>query len=553
MKRARPWIWGALTAAAACAPPAHVRPEGVVVVVQEQQSTWLRNFNPFLAVGNSRWPTAAGVHEPLLVYSPMTGRYEPWLATDYRWDIPAEQLTFELRPGVRWSDGKPLTADDVVFTFELLKAHRALDLGGVWRILSSVEAPDSQTVTFRFQRPFAPGLLEVAHTPIVPRHTWSVVEDPVQFSNPDPVGSGPFTEVTRFEGQLFELGRNPYHWSGELGVEALRFPAMSSNDQVTLALVQGDVDWAGAFVPAVERTFVGRDPEHHLAWFPRVGDTVFLYANTAQEPLDRAEVRKAISLAIDREQVVQIAMYDYTVPAHPTGLSDGYADWRLDPVPDADNWVRYDPVQAGRMLDAAGFPLAEDGLRRGPDGEPLSVGITTPAGWSDWVRAAQVIARSLRSIGVDARVEGRDFTAWFDRVKRGEYALSLGWATGGPTPYRLYRTLMDPAGVQPVGTPSNGNWARYGSQPARDLLDQFEATSDPTEQRRLSHELQRLFLQEVPAIPLFPNASWGEANTRWVEGFPTAENPYARLSPNAFPEPLLVMTHLQWRDAEATP
>lgn len=528
-----------------CTPPSHGRSAGVMVVVQEQQSAWLRNFNPFLATGGARWPSAAGVHEPLLIYNPMTGDYTPWLATDWAWTEPALELVFTLRAGVRWSDGSVLSADDVAFTFALLRAHPALDSGGVWRVLESVEALDAATVRVRFQRPFSPGLLEVAHTPIVPRHTWEPVEDPVSFTNPTPVASGPFTELRRFESQVFELGRNVHHWAGVPGVEALRFPAMSSNDQVTLALVQGDVDWAGAFVPAVERTFVARDPAHHVAWFPQVGDTVFLYANTTEPPLDDPAVRKALSLAIDREKIVEVAMFDYTLPAHPTGLSDGYADWRID-VPEDQSWVRHDPGAAARMLDAAGFVVGEDGLRRGPDGAPLELELSMPAGWSDWVRAGQVIARDLRAVGVDVRVKGRDFTAWFDGVSRGEFGLSLGWAVSGPTPYRMYRGLMDPAGVEPVGTAAAGNWARYESADAQNVLARFEAAASLDEQRPLAAELQRLFLAEAPAIPLFPSASWGEANTRWVTGFPSADNPYARLSPNTAPEPLLVMTRLEW-------
>lgn len=531
-----------------CAPPTHTRAPGVMVVVQEQQGTWLRNFNPFL-LGGARWPTAAGIHEPLLVYNPMTRAYTPWLATHWHWDEPATVLSFGIRENARWSDGEPVTAHDVAFTFQLLREYPALDAGGVWRILASVEAVDASTVRFTFLRPFSPGLLEVAHTPIVPTHIWSTVKDPVTFTNPNPVASGPFTEVLRFDSQVFELGRNPYHWSGTEGVSALRFPAMSSNDQITLALAQGDIDWAGAFVPAVERTFVSRDPEHHLAWFPRVGDTVFLYVNTTRPPLDQAEVRKAISTAINREKLVQIAMYDYTIPSHPTGLSDGYVGWRIEDVPEAQNWVRYDPQGAEQRLDAAGFLRGPDGLRRGPDGNVLSVELTTPAGWSDWVRAAQVIARDLRAIGIDVQVQGRDFTAWFDRVTRGEFSLSLGWATSGPTPYRMMRGLMDPEGVVPIGASAGANWHRYGSKRAEVLFDAFEATVDPDAQHKIAADIQQVFLDEAPALPLFPSASWGEANTRWVDGFPSPDAPYARLSPNSAPEPLLVMTQLRWREA----
>lgn len=541
--------------AVGCAPPSHARPEGVVVVVQEQQAAWIRNFNPFNQTGGARWPSAAGVYEPLLIYNPMTGAYTPWLAETWRWVEPARVLEFTVRSGVKWSDGTPFTAHDVAQTFALLKANPALDSGGAWRILLDVTAA-GDTVVFTFAAPYAPGLLEVAHTPIVPAHIWRKVAEPTTFANEEPVATGPFTEVRRFEAQVFELGRNPHYWNeaaGDDSVAALRFPAMSSNDQITLALAQGDIDWAGAFVPAVERTFEGRDPAHHDAWFPLVGDTIFLFPNTTHAPLDRPDVRKALSLAIDREKVVQVAMYDYTVPSHPTGLSDGYADWRIDPVPDTDNWVRHDPEEAARLLDQEGFKLDSDGVRRSPDGVPLSLEIATPAGWSDWVRAAQVIARDLRALGIDVTLQGRDFTAWFDRVTKGEFALTLGWAVGGPTPYRMYKGLLASEGVVDVGTAAVTNWHRFGSVTADVALDRFEQTTDPATQRAIARELQQVFLDEAPALPLFPSASWGEANTRWVTGFPSEADPYARLSPNSAPEPLLVMSRLRWRDAKAAP
>lgn len=527
-----------------------------MVVVQEQQASWIRNFNPFNQTGGARWPSASGVYEPLLIYNPMTGAYTPWLAEDWRWVEPARVLELDVRAGVQWSDGNPLTAADVVATFALLRANPSLDSGGVWRLLDDVSA-DGSTVRFVFSAPYSPGLLEVAHTPIVPAHIWQDIDDPATFTNPSPVGSGPFTEVRRFETQIFELGRNPHYWHDSVApelsdqsVQALRFPAMSSNDQITLALAQGDIDWAGSFVPAVERTFEDRSP-HHDAWFPLVGDTVFLFPNTARPPLDQVAVRKALSLAIDREKIVQVAMYGYTIPAHPTALSDGYANWRLDPVARRNDSVRHDPAAAARLLDEAGFVLGRDGIRRGPDGQPLELEITTPAGWSDWVRAAQVIARDLREVGIDVTVQGRDFTAWFDRVTKGDFSLSIGWAVAGPTPYRMYKGLMASEGVEPIGTAAVTNWHRFGSRRADSLLQSFEQTTHPAAQRVIARQLQLVFLEELPALPLFPSAAWGESNSRWVSGFPSESDPYARLSPNSAPEPLLVMSRLRWRDAEA--
>lgn len=527
----------------ACADPPGATPPGTLVVLQEQQAAWVRNFNPLLATGGARWPTAAGIYEPLLVNNRANGEAVPWLATGWAWTEAAARLVFTVRDGVTWSDGAPFGPTDVAYTFDLLRRFPALDGSGVWSFLADVTA-DADTVTFTFAKPFAPGLALLGHQPIVPKHVWETVADPVTFTNPDPVATGPFTEIRRFDSQLWELGRNDRYWGGRPAVEALRFPAVASNDQALLALVRGEVDWAGSFVPAVERTYVARDREHFRYWFPALGDTVFLYPQTTRVPLDDVRVRKALSHAVDRARVVRVALHDYVAPAHPSGLSDGYRAWRRD---DLEDWVAHDPTRAAALLDDAGWRLGPDG-RRQKDGVVLSLPIACPAGWSDWVRAAQLVARDLEAVGIDARVEGLDFATWFDRVARGDFALALGWSVSGPTPYAFYRSLMGTTTAKPVGTSSATNWHRYGSPGADTYLAAFEATVDPTEQRRLSDALQATFVAEAPAVPLFPTPAWGEASTRRFEGFPSAEDPYAALSPNAFPDILLVLTRLRPRD-----
>lgn len=532
---------------AACADPEAAAPPGVLTVLQEQQAAWIRNFNPLLATGGARWPTTSGIYEPLLVYNRLSGQWTPWLATAWEWVEPAQVLRFRLREGVRWSDGQPFSSADVVYTLELLRRFPALDGAGIWGFLESATAPDASTVELRFVRPYSPGLPLVAHQPVVPRHVWERVPDPVGFANPDPVGTGPFTEVRRFDPQLFELGRNPHYWQpGAPAVKALRFPAIASNDQALLALIQGEVDWAGSFVPAVERTYVARDPEHFQYWFPAAADTIFLYPQHSTPPLDDVRVRRALSLALNRELLVKVAMQDYAVPAGPTALSDGYASWRREDLGGAQSWVRHDPAAAAALLDEAGWVVGARGVRlRG--GEELSLPILCPAGWSDWVRAARMISGDLRAVGIDAPVQGLDFSAWFDRVSRGDFALSLGWSSSGPTPYPFYRSLMGTATLKPRGTPAGSNWHRFGDPEADLLLTAFEATSDPAEQHALSDRLQALFVDRAPAVPLFPTPGWGEANTRRFEGFPSAADPYASLSPNAVPDVLLVLTKLRPR------
>jgi peptide/nickel transport system substrate-binding protein len=522
-------------------------PEGVLVVSQEQQASWVRNFNPLTTAAAARWPTLAGVYEPLFVFNSVRAEHVPWLAVSYGWLEGDRVLRVTTRDGVLWSDGRPFTAHDVAFTFKLLERHRALDRSGVWGFLSDVHAVDDRTVDFHFGRVFIPGFDEVAAQPIVPEHIWSRIDDPVTFPNENPVATGPFTEVRLFRNQVYELGRNPRYWQEGLPrVEALRFPAYPSNDRANLALVFDEVDWAGNFVPAIDRVFVKRSPEHHHYWFPLTGSTIFLYANTANAPFDDVRVRKAVSMAIDRDLLVDVALYRYSRPADATGLSDAFASWPKPEIADGENWVRHDVAGANALLDEAGYRRGANGTRRLADGSALRYEVLTVSGWSDWVRASQVIARGLSEIGIEASVRTYDFSAWFQRVQEGRFDLTLGWSFEGPTPYVFYRWLMSSTTVRAVGETSMGNWHRYGSVAADQALAAFEREPDPEAQRNLALEMQLIFVAEAPAIPLYPNPSWAEYNTSRFEGFPSEEQPYADPSPNKFGrgECLLVLTSL---------
>jgi len=381
--------------------------------------------------------------------------------------------------------------------------------------------------------------------PIIPHHVWEKIADPMTFTNPTPVGTGPFTEVRVFRNQVYELGKNPHYWQpGKPAVDGLRFLAFPSNDQANMALIEGAVDWSANFVPAIDRTFVARAPKDNHYWSPLFGTTVFLYANTARPPFGDVRVRKALSRAIDREKLVQVAMYGYTRPADATGLSDAYADLR-DPEVGATDWIRYDPQAASALLDEAGATRGPDGMRRGPDGAPLHIDIQVVAGWSDWVRGGQVIASALRAVGVDAKLRLYDMSAWIDHLQRGDFDMAIAWSGEGPTPYRFYRWLMSPDTVVPLGQMAAANWHRFGDERAGELLRSFERTSDPAEQGRLTRDLERRFAELVPAIPLFPGPLWGSYRTQRFEGFPSADNPYAKLTPNASPEALLVLVELR--------
>jgi peptide/nickel transport system substrate-binding protein len=132
-------------------------------------------------------------------------------------------------------------------------------------------------------------------------------------------------------------------------------------------------------------------------------------------------------------------------------------------------------------------------------------------------------------------------------MQRGDFEMGVAWGFDGPSPYIPYKWLMSSATVRPLGEVATGNFHRFGDARVDALLSEFEQTADEAEQHRIMAEVQARFVATAPAIPLFANPLWSETSTRRIEGFPTADDPYAKPSPHAVPDCLLVLVNLRPR------
>jgi len=522
-------------------PPAPV----FMTINTEQVSTWVRNFNPFSP--DARGATGTAIYEPMMIYNKATGKVVPWLATEYTWNADNTVLTFKIRPGVKWSDGQPFTAKDVVYTFDLLKNNPALSgtaSGILNEFIDSFSAPDDLTVEFKFKTVHTPAFYDLANQIIVPEHIWKDVQDPLTWTNDNPVATGPFTQVTKFDTQIYIVEKNPYYWQpGKPYFQGLRFPAYPGNDPANMALANGELDWAGNFVPDIEKTYVSKDPANFHYYFVG-GDAVLLYINPALKPFDNPEVRKAVSMGIDRKMVVNVAMFDYIPPADATGLGDSYKTWKNAKAIEAGTWTNYDVKKANEMLDAASLKKGADGIRVDADGKPMKYDLIAVSGWTDWVSACQIVAQNMKDLGIDITLKTPEENAWYDEVSKGQHQWAIGWGSGGPTPYNFYRGQMSKLTILPVGESAGENWNRYINPEVDNLLEEFAKTSDPAKQKEIMDQIQMIFVNEAPALPLFPGPDWYEYNTTRFTGFPTKDDPYAPGPPFTAPyeHTLIILT-----------
>jgi len=154
----------------------------------------------------------------------------------------------------------------------------------------------------------------------------------------------------------------------------------------------------------------------------------------------------------------------------------------------------------------------------------------------------------MKDLGIEITLDTPEQNSWQELLFKGNFQWSIGWSSGGATPYNFYRGQMSKITALPMGEAANENWGRFVDPQADTLLDEFSKTSDPAKQKDLMNQLQMLFVNDAPAIPLFPGPDWYEYVTTHFTGWPTKENPFAPgppyATPSFSPSPLLVLTNL---------
>jgi peptide/nickel transport system substrate-binding protein len=499
---------------------------------------YTRNFNPFSPSANLGTTTA--IYEPLVVYTPTNGKYTPWLATSWSWNSGSTQLTFNLRHGVKWSDGKLFTAADVASTFQILKKYFG---GGGFPYVKSVVATGPYVVTFTFSMPFSPALGQVGQQVIAPEHIWSKVPNPVKFTNPSPVGTGPFTQITSFAPQAYVLGRNPHYWQpGKPHFAGIRYPAYSPESE-NEAIVQGSVDWGDAYIPNVQKTYADKNPADNHCWFAKTGGTIPLVFNTTIAPLNNVTVRKAISLAINREANVESVYGSYTATGNSTGLSPT-SNWFGSSVASSDDWTTQNVAKANAMLDAAGFKRGANGIRVSPSGKPLTFTLETGSTSSDYVQSSQNVAADVKKIGINLVVTPKAWNTVISDVELGHFQVAHMFEQLGTTPYTFYDFYMSCDNVVKVGKTALQNWGRFCDPTATKLLAKFAAANTQPAQQSIANQLQAEFAKVAPVVPLFTQPDWGEFNTARFTGFPSASDPYAT-GQTRYPGAVLVLTTIR--------
>lgn len=406
------------------------------------------SLNPFTGVLAESYEIFQLQYATLMQPSSADFTPAPGLAESWEESADGKTWTYTLRPDLVWSDGTPLTANDVAYTFNRILEGRyeQRNYGNYVRNITSVEATDDRTVVMTVRAPSP--IMERLAVYILPEHVWSGVDAKAvkSFANEpegEPlVGSGPFLVAERRTGQFIRLIANDSYYAGRPKVDELVFRIYNNPDALGQALIKGEVDFATGLTADVFSTLEGQEGITTYAGdYSGFNELAFnMGAATADSKpigdgnphLQDQQVRLAISHAIDRQQMVDKILNGYGTPGS-TIIPPLYTTLHIDP-----GTQTYDPALANQILDDAGYAMGPDGVRVGPDGVPMKYRLFVRTDSDSSVKSGEYFKSYLAAIGIEAEIKPVDENALFEIIGRGEFDMfEWGWVVEPDPDYQL--------------------------------------------------------------------------------------------------------------------
>ena len=485
------------------------------------------------------WDYASGVvglaYETAFRYDPLKDTFIPWLASGGSWTSKTTYV-MNVRQGVRWSDGRQLTAGDVKYSFDILKIPTHPQ-NALWKTtgLQRVSVRGN-TVIFTFAG--VPGVQQFDfyrfNVVIVPKHvfqTYSATE--IATGNMSDakklVGTGPYAYQSGASAasQTFVWQKRSGWWATKaLGLTvAPRYVVdihNTSNAAALSNLLAGNIDLFNNFAPrsAIRgqfKTYFDKAPFHLGA------NTTWLFPNTTRTPLNDKQFRRALAYSINMNQILSKAYQGLVAKASPTGLLPIWNKW-IDAKVVKQYGFSYNQTRAKALLAAAGYRDRNgDGFVENKDGSTIDLEIACPNGWSDWMTSIQVIAESARAVGIKVTPAYPEYATLVDDRGHARYDLLLAndrqWSN---TPWTYYQYLYQ---LPILENQTTVNYERYVNQNAWKLtqaLDKIPSSNTKAYQATMT-KLETLFLKDLPAIPLWYNGMWSMVNTKYWTGWPSAK------------------------------
>jgi len=489
-------------------------------------------FNPLRSSGNATG-TLGLLYETLFRYDPLADKYIPWLATSGKW--VGRTYVVQLRSGVKWSDGKALTGNDVKFTFETGKLAGS-ELSTMWKTGLSNIVVKGNKVSFVFTG--KPNYLDwntnIYTWGIVPQHLWkNYTPTEITTGNTDKymVGTGPFVYgAGKGTSGTLQWNRRSNWWATKaLGLKMpMQYLVDIHNTQNTASLqnfLKNDIDLSNNFFPGVDKSIGGKVQTYYTkAPYMLSANTAWLVPNTTHAPLNDAAFRRALAMSINIDQIVKADYGNIVAKADPTGLLPTWNKW-IDKAQSSKLGFKYNIAGAKSLLAANGYKDTNgDGYVENKQGQSVNLRLIVPDGWSDWMTAIQIIAASAKEAGIRITPAYPDYNGLVDERNSGKFDLVINNDKQlGPTPYTYYDYLFH---LPVAATQTFANYSRFtssGPKPwALTLALNKVAPSNVAAAKAIHSKIQKYILEDLPAIPLWYNGLWSQANTTYWTNFPSA-------------------------------
>jgi peptide/nickel transport system substrate-binding protein len=487
------------------------RPTGVLTITTGAAGTFSDDFN--LYSPNAEDPTNGMIYEPLFFFdTAKNGVVKPWLGTSYAWSDGGKTVTVQLRHNVKWTDGKPFTSADVVFTFNQAIRSTAMNKFGL--PLASVAADGPYAVTINFTKAaYTDAYYALGRVEMLPQHIWASIADPTTFLNTHPVGTGAY-ELGSFSGEVFTMTANPHYYvAGLPKFKTIRFLAFSGNTTSDAAIESGEIDWAGSYIPGIQKLYLAKNKKFVVSDIPL--STAFLVPNMVSGPTANLAVRQAISAALNRSDISDTVYNGYASATNPEALI----------LPNYSAVL--DPSLASARFGAASPATAENILTRAGIKTPLSLSVDMVSGYTDYLSDLQIIQAELKPAGINLTIDQPAYATFTSLQDTGKFQLLMDNFGYTPDPWAYYYSILDSSIAPPIGQADTvGNYGRYHNAQVDSLLSQIAGTANTAVQNPDFYKIEQIFAAQLPDIPLFNQQDEIEFNGNVVANYPSLSNPY---------------------------
>lgn len=414
---------------------------------------------------------------------------ESWQVADDK-----KTITFKLKPGLQWADGKPLTSADILFTWQLItdeKTHSPY--ASDYQLVTKADAPDPRTFIVHYSQPFAPALESWASLQVLPKHKLAGQDIRTTSFAQKPLSSHYYQLKEWRHGEYIKLERNPKSVLGPANIDHLIERIIPDPAAQFLELMADNIDSMNLDPITYARIIPSRPAlQARLNQYKELGNSyTYLGFNLKRKPFDDVRVRKAINYAIDKQEIIDGVYLGLGIAiGAPYKPGTRWSNPQLTPYP-------FDPARAKKLLAEAGYEDSDgDGIVE-RDGKKLSFEVLTNLGNKQREKTAVIIQRRLKEVGIETHIRSLEWASLLTNfIKPGDFdAVVMGWGLGlDPDQYTIWHSSQQ--------KPGQFNFIGYSNPAVDKLLEQGRLEFDPEKRMQIYHEFAKVLYDDSPLVYL---------------------------------------------------